>query len=45
MFNNSILNIKKRPYAYAKINGSNEYHSIDGIVYFYKVQGSIISYI
>ena len=42
MFNNSILNIKKRPYAYAKINGSNQYPSISGIAYFYKVQAGVL---
>ena len=38
MFYNSILNIRKRPFAFAKIKGSNEYPRINGIVLFYKVQ-------
>ncbi len=42
MFNNSILNIRKMPYAFAKINGSKEYPSISGIAYFYKVQAGIL---
>ncbi len=42
MFNNSILNIKKRPYAFAKIKGSNEYPYINGIAYFYKVQAGVL---
>lgn len=42
MFNNSILNIKKRPFAYAKINGSDKYPSINGIAYFYKVQAGVL---
>ncbi len=42
MFNNSILNIKKRPYAFAKIKGSNDYPQINGTVYFYKVQAGIL---
>ncbi len=42
MLNNSILNIKKRPYAYAKIKGSHDYPSINGIVYFYKVQAGVL---
>ena len=42
MFNNCILNIKKRPYAFAKISGSNEYPYINGIAYFYKVQEGIL---
>ncbi len=42
MLNNSILNIKKRPYAFAKIKGNNDYPQINGIVYFYKVQASVL---
>ncbi len=42
MFYNSMLNIKKRPYAFAKIKGSNENPHIDGIVYFYKSQAGVI---
>ncbi len=42
MFNNSILSIKKRPYAFAKIKGSNDYPRINGIVYFYKVQAGVL---
>lgn len=41
MFNSSILNIKKRPYAFAKINGSNDYPDINGIAYFYRVQEGV----
>ena len=37
-----MLNIKKRPYAYARINGNNEYPSISGIAYFYKVQTGVL---
>ena len=42
MFNNSILNIKKRPYAFAKIKGSNIYPCINGITYFYKVKAGVL---
>ena len=42
MFNNSILNIRKRPYAFAKINGSSEYPHINGIAYFYKVHSGVL---
>lgn len=42
MFNHSILNIKKRPYAFARIKGSNEYPYINGIAYFYKVQAGVL---
>ena len=42
MFNNSILNIKKRPFAFAIINGSNEYPSIKGVAYFYKLQAGVL---
>lgn len=42
MLNNSILNINKRPYAYAKIKGNPDYPSINGIVYFYKLQTGVL---
>lgn len=42
MFNNSMLNINKRPYAFAKIKGSNDYPNITGIAYFYKVQAGVL---
>ena len=42
MFDNSILNIKKRPYAFAKIKGSNDYPRINGIVYFYKAPQGVL---
>lgn len=42
MFDNSILNIEKRPYAIANINGSNEYPLINGIAFFYKVQAGVL---
>lgn len=42
MFNNSILNIKERPYAFAQIKGSNEYPRINGIIYFFKVQPGVL---
>lgn len=42
MFNNSVLNIRKRPYAFAKINGSSEYPDINGIVYFYKASSGVL---
>lgn len=42
MFNNSILNIKKIPFAFARINGSNEYPYINGIAYFYKIQAGVL---
>ena len=42
MFNNSVLNVNKRPYAFAKLSGSNEYPSINGIAYFYKVRAGIL---
>ena len=42
MFNNSIFNIKKRPYAFARIKGSNDYPRINGIVWFYKVQAGVL---
>ncbi len=42
MFKNSTLNIKKRPFAFARIKGSNDYPHINGIVYFYKVQPGVL---
>lgn len=42
MINNSMLNIKKRPYAFARIKGSSDYPNINGIVYFYKVQAGVL---
>ncbi len=42
MFNNYILTIKKRPYAFAKIKGSNDYTSINGIAYFYKTESGVL---
>ena len=42
MFKSSILNIKIKPYAFAKIKGNNDYPHIDGIVYFYKVQEGVL---
>lgn len=42
MFYNSILNIQKRPYAFARIKGSKEYPNINGIVLFYKAQIGVL---
>ena len=42
MFNDSVLNVKKRPYAFAKIKGSNDYPHINGIAYFYKVRAGVL---
>ncbi len=42
MFNNNILNIKKRPYAFAKIKGSTAYPHINGVAYFYKVPAGVL---
>ena len=42
MFNNSILNIRKRPYAFARIKGSTAYPDISGIVYFYKTRTGVL---
>ena len=42
MTRNSILNIKIKPYAFAKIKGNNDYPRINGIVYFYKVQAGVL---
>ncbi|MBE7048378.1 MAG: superoxide dismutase family protein [Ruminococcaceae bacterium] len=45
MFKNSILNIKVKPYAFARIKGSNDYPHIDGIVFFYKIrEGVLVSF-
>ncbi len=41
MFNNSMLNINERPYAYAKINGSNDYPNVSGFARFYKAQAGV----
>lgn len=43
MFNNSMLNIKKRPYAFAKIKGSNDHPHINGTAYFYKIQAGVLA--
>ncbi len=37
-----MLNIKKRPYAFAIIKGNDEYPRINGIVFFYKVQAGVL---
>ena len=42
MFNNSMLNTKEKPYAFAKIYGSDKYPYINGIAYFYKVQAGVL---
>ena len=42
MFKNPILNIKIRPYAFARIKGGNDYPHINGIAYFYKVQKGVL---
>ena len=42
MFNNSIINIKKRPYAISRIKGNNNNPRINGIAYFYKVQSGVL---
>lgn len=42
MFYNSILNIKTKPFAFAKIDGSNDYPHIKGTAFFYKVQPGIL---
>ena len=42
MLNNSILHIKKSPYAFAKISGSDAYPDINGGAYFYTVQAGIL---
>lgn len=43
MFNNSIINIKKRPYAISRIKGNNNNSRINGIAYFYKVQSGVLA--
>ena len=43
--NNSIINIKKAPYAFAKIKGRSDYSSINGIAYFYKVRTGVLVFI
>lgn len=43
MFNNSIINIKKRPYAISRIKGNNNNPRINGIAYFYKVQSGVLA--
>ena len=42
MFKNPILNIKIKPYAFARIKGSNDYPHINGIAYFYKVREGVL---
>lgn len=42
MFNHSILNIKKRPFAFAKIKGINDFPRINGVVYFYNVPAGVL---
>ena len=42
MFYSPILNIKRRPFAFAKIKGNNNYPNINGIVYFYNLQAGIL---
>ena len=42
MFKNSILNIKTKPYAFARIKGSNDYPHINGMAYFYKVRAGVL---
>ncbi len=42
MFNNSIPGIKKRPYAFARMKGSDDYPQIDGSVYFYKAESGVL---
>ena len=42
MINNSVLNIKKRPSAFTKIKGSNNYPNINGIAYFYKATAGVL---
>ena len=44
MFNNPILKIKQKPFAFARIKGSSTYPSINGIIYFYKAHiGTVVS--
>jgi len=42
MFNNSILNIRKRPYALARIKGSSMHPDIDGTAYFYRARSGVL---
>ena len=42
MFYKPILNINRRPFAFAKIKGDNKNPHIDGIVYFYKAQAGVV---
>ncbi len=42
MINNSILNINKRPYAFAKIKGNSNYPNLAGIVYFYELRAGVL---
>ena len=42
MFNNSIINIKKRPYAISRIKENNNNPRINGIAYFYKVRSGVL---
>ena len=42
MFYDSILNIKKHPYAFARIKGNKEHPGIDGFAFFYKVQAGVL---
>ncbi len=42
MINNSMLNIRQHPLAFAKIKGSSAYPTIDGMVRFYKTQRGVI---
>lgn len=42
MFHNSILNIRKRPYATARIKGSYDYPRTTGIALFYRVQAVVL---
>jgi len=42
MFYKPILNIKKRPDAFATIKGSNEFPHLNGIVYFYKAREGVL---
>lgn len=42
MFNNSMLNIRNRPYAFARIKGSKDYPYINGTAYFYKAKSGVL---
>ncbi len=35
-------NMKKSPYAFAKIKGNKDYPLINGVIYFYKVQAGVL---